>query len=210
MAALEVVTDDRMRADWRTGLPVLTGQLVTLRELQSADAPALYAALCRPEVARSTWPPPASVDAFERFIEWAWAERATGKYICYGIVPRGREHAVGLFELRQLQPGFFRGELGFLMDPDKWGTGLFSEGAVLLLEFAFQVVEVHRIEARAAVNNPRSNAALRKIGARQEGTLRAAFVCEGQYIDQNLWAILSDRALTRASYPSGAMAHVRI
>jgi len=210
MAALEVVTDDRMRADWRTGLPVLSGQLVTLRELHRADAPTLYAALCRPEVARSTWPPPASVDAFERFIEWARAERTTGKYICYGIVPRGRTHAVGLFELRQLQPGFFRGELGFVMDPDKWGTGLFSEGAVLLLEFAFQVLEVHRIEARAAVNNPRGNAALRKIGARQEGILRAAFVCEGQYIDQNLWAIVSDRALAHATQTNGPTAHVHI
>jgi ribosomal-protein-alanine N-acetyltransferase len=81
------------------------------------------------------------------------------------------------------------------MDPDHWASGLFAEGAVLLLEFAFRVLEVHRIEARAAVNNPRGNAALKKIGARHEGILRAAFVCEGEYIDQNLWAILSDRAL---------------
>lgn len=44
------------------------------------------------------------------------AERKTGKYICYGIVPRRRGEAVGVFELRQLQPGFFRGELGFVMD----------------------------------------------------------------------------------------------
>jgi ribosomal-protein-alanine N-acetyltransferase len=161
-------------------------------------------------VARSTWPLPESVDAFERFIEWAWAERATGKYICYGIVPRGREQVVGLFEFRQLQPGFFRGELGFVMDPDKWGTGLFSEGAALLLEFAFQVIGVHRIEARAAVNNPRGNAALKKIGARQEGILRAAFVYEGQYIDQNLWAILSDRAFAQATHTRGATAHAHI
>jgi len=49
------------------------------------------------------------------FIDWAHAERATGKYICYGIVPRGETHAAGVFELRQLQPGFVRGELGFVL-----------------------------------------------------------------------------------------------
>lgn len=205
MAALEVATNDRMHSDWRSGLPVLTGELVTLRELRNSDARSLYAALSRPEVARYTWPPPPSVEAFERFIEWAWAERGTGKYICYGIVPRCRDEAVGVFELRQLQPGFFRGELGFVMDPDAWGTGIFEEGARLLLEFAFDIVKVHRIEARVAVTNARGGAALKKIGARQEGVLRAAFVSDGHYVDQSLWAILADPALLEAAV---APAHV--
>ena len=191
-------------ADWCAGLPVLSGDLVTLRELRTSDARSLYAALCRPEVARFTWPPPSSVEAFERFIEWARAERATGKYICYGIVPRGRGEAVGVFELRRLQPGFFRGELGFVMDPDVWSTGIFSEGARMLLEFAFEIVKVHRIEARVAVTNGRGNAALNKIGARQEGVLEAAFVSEGHYVDQNLWAILADRT---ELHPHGTTMH---
>jgi ribosomal-protein-alanine N-acetyltransferase len=207
MTALKIpAIDDGRHVDWRAGLPVLRGELVTLRELQRSDAPSLYSMLCRPEVARFTWPPPSSVAAFERFIEWARAERAAGKYICYGIVPRGHEHAGGLFELRQLQPGFFRGELGFAIDPEVWGTGIFSESAELLLEFAFRVVKVHRIEARAAVMNTRGNAALRKIGARQEGVLRAAFVCDGHYLDQNLWAILSDPAVATTD---GVTADVR-
>jgi RimJ/RimL family protein N-acetyltransferase len=129
--------------------------------------------------------------AFERFIAWTWAERATGKYISFRIVPRGATETVGLFELRQMQPGFFRGELGFFMDPAIWRTGLFSDAARLMLDFSFQVVGVHRIEARATVGNQRSNMALRRLGARKEGTLRAAFISEGKYVDQHLWAIVS-------------------
>jgi len=194
-------------AGYRGGLPVLSGKLVTLRELERSDAPSLYATWRQPEVARYCWAAPPSVEAFERFIDWARAERATGKYIGYGIVPQGREHAVGIFELRQLQPGFFRGELGFAMDPQLWGTGIFSEAAKLLLDFAFGVVKVHRIEARAAVTNARGNAALRKMGARQEGVLRAAFMYDGEYMDQNLWAILSNPTLAergeRSPHPHG-------
>lgn len=195
MAALEIPTDEQMHSDWRAGLPVLANERVTLRELRRSDARSLYETLCRPEVARFTWPPPPSIEAFERFIEWARAERRSGKYICYGIVPRRRRDAVGVFELRQLQPGFFRGELGFVMDPDEWGKGIFAEGARLMLEFAFKIVKVHRIEARVAVTNARGNAAIEKMGARQEGVLRAAFVSDGHYVDQNLWAILADPAL---------------
>lgn len=205
MAALEIATDDQTIADWRAGLPVLTCERVTLYELRKSDARSLYSALCRPEVTRFTWPPPPSVEAFERFIEWTWTERAMGKYICYGIVPHGRDKAVGVFELRSLQPGFFRGELGFVMDPDAWSTGIFSDGARMVLKFAFDVVKVHRIEARVAVTNGRGNAALKKIGARQEGVLEAAFVSDGHFVDQNLWAILADRERLRTH---GHPAHV--
>ena len=177
-------------ADWRQGLPALEGDRLTLRELVRSDAESLFTELGTPEVRRFMWAPPPSADAFAQFIEWAHAERATGKYVCYGIVPRGEANAAGVFELRQLQPGFVRGELGFVMASRLWGRGLFPEGARLLLDFAFQFVKVHRIEARAPIDNARGNAALQKLGAVREGRLRAGFWREDQYIDQYLWSIL--------------------
>lgn len=176
--------------DWRQGLPELAGERLTLRELRPSDAESLYTELGTPEVRRFMWAPPPSADAFTQFIEWAHAERATGKYICYGIVPRGETDAAGVFELRQLQPSFVRGELGFVMASRLWGRGLFPEGARLVLDFAFRVAKVHRIEARSAVDNARGNAALQKIGACREGRLRAAFLRDDHYVDQYLWSIL--------------------
>jgi ribosomal-protein-alanine N-acetyltransferase len=178
---------------WQTGLPDLVGDDVTLRELHTSDAHALYQELTTPEVKRFMWAPPPSVDAFERFIHWSHAERATGKYICYGVVPLGEEHARGAFELRQLQPGFLRGELGFVVAPALWGRGVFHEGARLLLDFAFREVKVHRIEARAAVDNERGNAALRKLGFQREGMLKDAFWRDDRWVDQYLWALLDTR-----------------
>jgi ribosomal-protein-serine acetyltransferase len=61
-----------------------------------------------------------------------------------------------------------------------------------MLDFAFEVVGVHRLEARAAVENGRGNGALRKIGAVQEGILRKSFVRNGRQVDQSLWAILPE------------------
>ena len=177
-------------ADWRVGLPELTGERLTLRELRPSDAESLYAELQSPDVRRFMWAPPPSAEAFTQFIEWAHAERATGRYICYGIVPRGETHAAGVFELRQLQPGFVRGELGFVMASRLWGRGFFPEGSRLVLDFAFRVVKVHRIEARSAVDNARGNAALLKLGASREGRLRDAFWRDDHYIDQYLWSIL--------------------
>ena len=177
-------------ADWRYGLPALVGDRVTLRELQPSDSEPMYTELNSPEVRRFMWAPPPSPTAFAQFIDWAHEERASGKYICYGIVPRGENDAAGVFELRQLQPGFVRGELGFVMASRLWGRGHFAEGARLLLDFAFRVVKVHRIEARAPIDNARGNAALQKLGASREGRLRDAFLRDDHYIDQYLWSIL--------------------
>ena len=73
-----------------------------------------------------------------------------------------------------------------------WGTGIFVEGARLVLDFAFDVIGAQRLEARAAVANGRGNGALRKIGAVQEGLLRRSFLRNGQHHDQVLWGILAD------------------
>ena len=61
-----------------------------------------------------------------------------------------------------------------------------------MLEFAFDTLGVHRLEARAAVQNGRGNGALQKLGAVQEGVLRKSFLRNGEYLDQALYAIVED------------------
>ena len=176
--------------NWRQALPVLTGSMVTLRELRLSDAPSLLAMLATDEVARFISPPPTTVAGFERFIAWANAERRAGRYACFAVVPKGMDTAIGIFQVRHLVPGFASAEWGFAIGSAFWGVGLFMSGAQLVLDFAFGVIGVHRLEARAAVRNGRGNGALRKIGAVCEGVLRGSFLRNGEYLDQHLYSIL--------------------
>jgi ribosomal-protein-alanine N-acetyltransferase len=180
------------RSDWTEQLPVLTRKGVTLRELRTSDAPALFALLTTEEVSRFISPPPSTVEGFERFIGWAVRERTAGRYLCFAVVPAGSDTAVGLFQIRQLDPTFGTAEWGFAIGSAFWGTGLFAQGAELVIEFAFEVIGVHRLEARSAVENGRGNGALRKTGAIQEGILRKSFLRGGKYYDQALWTILRE------------------
>lgn len=184
--------------DWRSELPVLGGRNVTLREMRFEDAPSLLALLTTEEVSRFISPPPTTVEGFERFIAWTHRERAAGNYVCFAIVPQGFDTAVGIFQVRSLEPGFCIGEWGFAMGSAFWGSGIFVDGARLVLDFAFNIVGTRRLEARSAVANGRGNGALRKIGAVQEGILRRSFQRGGVYHDQALWGILAeDWALQR-------------
>jgi len=178
--------------NWKTALPVMAGTTFTLRELRTEDAPSLLAMLTTEEVSRFISPPPTTVEGFERFIAWTQRERSAGNYVCFAIVPAGMTVAVGIFQVRSLEHGFRSAEWGFAMGSQFWGTGIFAEGARLVLDFAFDVIGAQRLEARAAVANGRGNGALRKIGAVQEGLLRRSFLRNGQHHDQVLWGILAD------------------
>jgi ribosomal-protein-alanine N-acetyltransferase len=179
-------------SNWKQALPVLTSDIVTLRELRPSDAPSLLALITSAEVARFISPPPMTVDGFERFIAWTQRERAAGNYICFAVVPHGMDTAAGIFQVRRLEPGFDTAEWGFALGSAFWGTGVFMDGARMVLDFAFGTIRTRRLEARAAIQNGRGNGALRKIGATQEAILRKSFNRHGEYMDQALWAIVDE------------------
>lgn len=178
--------------DWRNGLPTLNGSLVTLRELRATDARSLFVAMTTDEVSRFISPPPANVEGFEKFIAWTHRQRAAGQYVCFAIVPRGSDAAIGLFQIRSLGTDFGTAEWGFAVAAEFWGTGVFGDGARLAVSFAFATLCVHRLEARASLQNGRGNEALRKLGATREGLLRKSFLRNGEYYDQALWTILAE------------------
>jgi len=179
-------------SDWQASLPVLTGVQVVLRELRASDAASLFAMLTSEEVSRFISPPPTTIEGFQRFIAWTLREREAGRYVCYAVTIKGYDTAIGIFQVRELEPCFSTAEWGFAIGSAFWGTGVFQESAELVMEFAFETLGVHRLEARATVKNGRGNGALLKIGAVQEGLLRRSFLKNGEFVDQVLYAIVED------------------
>jgi ribosomal-protein-alanine N-acetyltransferase len=169
----------------------LQGRKLTLRELRTSDAASLLSMLTTAEVSKFISPPPATVEQFERFIEWTHKTRKAGTYACFAVVPEGLDTAVGIFQVRALSPDFSTAEWGFAIGSGFWGSGLFIEGARLVLGFAFDQLGVQRLEARCSVENGRGNGALRKVGAVKEGVLRQAFLKDGRYHDQALYSVLA-------------------
>jgi RimJ/RimL family protein N-acetyltransferase len=196
-------------SDWRQGLPTLNGRSITLRELRESDADSLFAMLTTEEVARFISPPPTTAEGFKKFIAWTIRQRTAGTYACFAVTLKGYDTAIGIFQVRELEAGFGTAEWGFAIGSPFWGTGVFQESAELTLEFSFETLGVHRLEARAAVKNGRGTGALLKVGAVQEGILRKSFVRNGERMDQVLYAIIEDdwRASRETSRPRYAIVH---
>ena len=179
-----------VETNWRTQLPVLCAEGITLRELRVSDAASLHHLLTTAEVSRFISPPPTTVEGFERFIAWTHRERQAGTYVCFAVVPQGSDTAVGIFQIRALGPTFETAEWGFALGQAHWGSGIFAKTAALVVDFAIDTLQVRRLEARSAVENGRGNGALQKIGAVQECMLRKSLLRNGQYLDQVLYAVV--------------------
>jgi ribosomal-protein-alanine N-acetyltransferase len=188
--------------DWRDALPTLSSGQVVLREVRASDAHSLQSFLTTPEVTRFISAPPSTVDGFERFIQSSRVARADGRGACFAITLRDSDVAIGLVQVRQIRPAgddplpigesVHTAEWGFAIGSPFWAMGIFPRTAALAIQFAFEHVQVHRLEARCAVQNARGRLALQKVGATPEGILRNAFLCRGEYLDQVLYTISED------------------
>jgi [ribosomal protein S5]-alanine N-acetyltransferase len=159
-----------MRDAWTNGVPPLYGDLTTLREVTASDVYTLFTLFSDPAVSAYRAPPPPTLAKFAGFVEWSHQQRAHGHGVCFGIVPHGMTAAVGILQVR-LEPTLSDAEWGFVLSPHFWSTGVFSDAANALIDFAFTTMGVKRLEARIALRNQRAHVAVQKIGARFEATL---------------------------------------
>jgi RimJ/RimL family protein N-acetyltransferase len=180
-----------VRTDWRHGLVALSDDLVTLREVRTADARSLAEHLYDPDLLRYIAPCPSTAAGFRRFIQWAHAERRRRSLACYGIVPKGYATAVGVIQVWAIERDFSTAEWGFVVGKAFGGTGLFTRAARLLLDEVFTNLGVHRLEARAVDANVAGTRALERLGARREGILRGGFHDGHAVHDHVMWSILA-------------------
>lgn len=184
---------------WTDRVPALRGDLTTLREVAASDVHTLFTLFSDPAVTAYMAPPPPTLAKFAGFVEWSHQQRAQGRGVCFGIVPDGMTAAVGILQVR-LEPTSPDAEWGFVLGTHFWSTGVFSDAANVLVEFAFTTMRIKRLEARIALRNRRAHAAMQKLGARFETTLAGS--SQGIPRDpESVWVLRQDDWRTRMGDP---------
>ena len=178
--------------DWKKDLPLLAARQVALRELTPSDLAPLIDLLVIPDATRFGIEEPHVEVAAQQLIERAARERANGFSVTYAVTMAASRAFAGLIYVRQLDPAFEAAECDCTLAPAVRGTGVFLESARLVGSFLFGTIGAHRLEARVPLQNGRSNGALKKLGAAQEGVLRRALRRGDTYHDQVLWSILKE------------------
>jgi len=107
--------------------------------------------------------------------------------------------AVGIIQVRWLDATSSVAEWGFVLSTHFWSTGVFSDAANALMEFAFTTMHVNCLEARIALRNRRAHAAVQKLGARFESTLPVPSPTGIPRDPETVWTLREDDWRNRAT-----------
>ena len=178
-----------------TRMPLSTPTLHTvrlqLRPFNDSDANALFALHSNAYVLRYWDSPPWSNRLrAERFITTCRqiAEAGTGTRLA---VDRVSDAAfIGWCSLTRWNPDYRSASMGYCFDDAAWGQGYATEAARALLEWAFDTLDLNRVQAETDTRNAASARVLEKLGFVREGTLREDCVVNGEVSDSWVYGLI--------------------
>ena len=177
--------------DHASALPTLSTERLRLRWLTPADVPALYTIFSDPQVTRYWSSPPlrdlAAAAALLAEIADGFARRTLFQW---GLARRSDDQVVGTCTLAALSSAHRRAELGFALGRAHWRQGYIAEALQAVVGFAFDRLDLHRLEADVDPRNHASIRALERLGFRREGYLRERYHVDGELQDAVLYGLL--------------------
>lgn len=84
-----------------------------------------------------------------------------------------------------------RAEIGYDLNPIHWGNGIMTEAIQAMINYGFEMLKLHRIEAFIDPANHASRALLYKNGLATEGILRDYFFEKEKFVDAEMLSILN-------------------
>ena len=171
--------------------PTLHTPRLLLRPFTEADTDSIYALQSNPRVLRYWDAPP-------------WKERAQAERfiaVCRQIEQEGTgarlaiERAVdGVFIgwccLMKWDPNNRSAKMGYCFDETAWGQGFATEAASALLQWAFDTLDLNRVQAETDTRNTASGHVLEKLQFVREGTLREDCIVDGEVSDSRVYGLL--------------------
>ncbi len=115
-------------------------------------------------------------------------ERQLGTGFGFGVFLEDR--FAGEITLSSIQRGPFQnGTIGYWIDQDLAGLGLVPEAVVVVLQFAFETLRLHRIEVAIIPRNASSRRVVEKLGLRSEGVALGFLEINGEWEDHVRYAM---------------------
>jgi RimJ/RimL family protein N-acetyltransferase len=185
-------------------LDIAAGELL-LRPWRPADAPAVVEAYR--DVAILMWNPPTGEIDLAAAYEWVArrADWSDGDHASFAVTQDGA--LLGSVSLHRINPHNQDAAIGYWVVPAARGRGIAARAVHAVTQWAFEALDLHRIELCHAVANEASCRVAAKAGFALEGTLRESYrYGDGRRFDEHLHArLVTDPAPALLPHPVAAV-----
>ncbi|MFD1177433.1 GNAT family N-acetyltransferase [Paenibacillus puldeungensis] len=173
-------------------IPVIEGERLRLRPMESADAAVMFKYWSDPKVVKYiNLPPFASVEDTREMINFLNGLAETEDALRFGIELKEERKLIGScgFNVWELS-GAYRGEIGYDLGLEYWGHGYMSEALRMLLAYGYETMGLNRIEALIDPRNRASRRLVEAFGFTEEGLLREYQRLETGFVDLLMYSLL--------------------
>jgi ribosomal-protein-alanine N-acetyltransferase len=175
----------------------LTGEVATLRPLGEADAEAYTALLDENRGFLKPFEPAHSPEYWTLDQQRALLRQSTKEFearsaFIFGIIAPDGELAGRVALNNVVWKAWQNANLGYWVDRAHNGRGLATDAVKLVLRFAFEMVNLHRVEAGVMPRNKASIRVLEKAGFRTEGLAVRYLLIDGAWEDHQLFALTNE------------------
>lgn len=174
-----------------TPFPILETENLILRQISLDDDHEVFEIRSNPETMKFIPRPLAeTIEDAQKFIGECNSSIEKNDLINWAIAKREDNKLIGMIGFFRLQPENFRGEIGYILNPNFHGKGIMKEATDEALKYGFEKLNFHSIEA---VIDPRNNASeriLQKTGFTKEAHFKENFFYNGEFLDSVIYSLL--------------------
>ncbi len=181
-------------------IPTLETERLIIRPWRMSDAADMFEYASDLLVTRyAMWLPQSSVEETERDIAHAVRRyesddpSSVEPWMYWGIELKDESKFVGSVGFPDWNRTDNRANFGFALNRKYWGCGIMTEAAIPLLQFGWDKMQLHRIEANCIASNDASISVLTKLGFERESIRKEAARIDKEYLDVIHWRMLSKR-----------------
>ncbi|HEX7295335.1 MAG TPA: GNAT family N-acetyltransferase [Pyrinomonadaceae bacterium] len=172
-------------------VPEIVSDRVRLRTIDESDLNRLYEIFGDPQVMRYwSTPPLTSIDDARALLKEIQAGNQQRTMLKWGVALKSTNTIIGTVTLFHLELDQGRAEVGYAQAQAYWGHGYIHEALQALLTYAFEEMNLRRLEADVDPRNTASIKTLERLGFQREGFLRERWHVGGEIQDAFFYGLL--------------------
>jgi ribosomal-protein-alanine N-acetyltransferase len=174
--------------------PTIETERLLLRKILMSDVEELFLIRSRIETMKYIGKPLAiTISEVEELIQKMNDNLENNLGIAWGISFKNESKIIGSVGYHRIEKEHYRAEIGYQLLPDYWNKGIMNEAVKAIIDYAFNNMKLHSIEAKIDPNNKASAQLLKKNNFISEAHFKENYFFNGEFIDTEIFSLLNKK-----------------
>jgi ribosomal-protein-alanine N-acetyltransferase len=171
--------------------PLLSTGRLELRAFRPEDLHALFHLRSNDEILTYLDRPKQTIEQTDEVLKSMIADVENNLNISWAITVKNDPTLIGSIGFWRTNREHHRAEIGYMLFPHFWNTGIITEAMRAVLQYGLGVMNLHSIEGNVNPNNLSSIRVLEKCGFVKEAHFRENYYNDGRYYDTAVYSLLA-------------------